>query len=88
MVTMCTISIIDNKKYIYDIIFFNTNFIFFTRQNIPGVAVGGCSADPEYSGRRRTRVNVKHYFLQLCIPYRDHTISVGRINRQIMCIKY
>ena len=45
-----------NNKYIYDIYIL---YIFFTRRNIAGVAVGGCLADPEYSGRRRTRVKNK-----------------------------
>ena len=28
------------------------------------------------------------YFLILFIPSRDHNVSVGKINRQITCIKY
>ena len=50
------------KKYNYDIIFEKIQFfIFFTRRNNPGVAVGGCLADPQYCGRRRTRVkNLYH----------------------------
>ena len=33
-------------------------------------------------------LNVKHYFIILFIPYRDHTVYVGKINRQITCIQY
>ena len=41
-----------------------------------------------WSIRYIIHANVKHHFLILFIPYKDHTISVGKVNRQITCINY
>ena len=52
------------------------------RRNIPAVAVGGCLADPEYSGRRRTRVRFNYTIILLMyhvwgsfLPHHNVTIS-------------